>query len=266
MSLDLARFHKTFFEESFENLETMEQALLCLDVAAVDAEVINTIFRAAHSIKGGAATFGFAAVASFTHHAETLLDQMRSGARPLAQADVDLLLRAGDCMRNLLVAAREGADADVRQVAEVQSELERTLSITSPGAAPAVGAPTAIPAGNGWRIRFAPPADLFASGNDPVRILRAVADGAEALHQSQRLVQCRLHVLHHFTEGIIQLLWQFQLRNDRWRTRLLRTSSCRQGTKNQGRQKISHHTLRKNSEPKVSMCRLECKDSAQENT
>ncbi len=181
MSLDLARFHKTFFEESFENLETMEQALLCLDIAAVDAEVINTIFRAAHSIKGGAATFGFAAVASFTHHAETLLDQMRSGARPLAQADIDLLLRAGDCMRNLLVAARDGAEADVRQVAEVQAELERTLLTPSPGApagAPpaADGVAVAAPAGNGWRIRFAPHPDLFASGNDPVRILRAVAD------------------------------------------------------------------------------------------
>ena len=186
MSLDLARFHKTFFEESFENLETMEQALLCLDVAAFDSEVINTIFRAAHSIKGGAATFGFAAVASFTHHAETLLDQMRSGARALSQPDIDLLLRAGDAMRGLLVAARDGGDADVQAVAGVQQELESTLSRKSVLAVPgsAEKAPASAPVvAQGWHIHFAPKPDLFRSGNDPLRILRAVAALGEAQTQ-----------------------------------------------------------------------------------
>jgi two-component system chemotaxis sensor kinase CheA len=175
MSLDLARFHKTFFEESFENLETMEQALLRLDIAAFDAEVINTIFRAAHSIKGGAATFGFAAVASFTHHAETLLDQMRSGARALAQADIDLLLRAGDTMRSLLTAARDVTEIDAAQVAQVQADLETALSIKP--AAPVVTAPAAAVAkAEGWQITFAPKPDLFRSGNDPLRIIRAVSE------------------------------------------------------------------------------------------
>ena len=179
MSLDLARFHKTFFEESFENLETMEQALLRLDVAAFDAEVINTIFRAAHSIKGGAATFGFSAVASFTHHAETLLDLMRSGARALAQSDVDLLLRAGDTMRGLLTAARDGGDADVNQVAQVQADLEGALSgkpaVAHDKSPTTTATDTAAPA-LGWRIRFAPKPDLFRSGNDPLRILRALGE------------------------------------------------------------------------------------------
>lgn len=176
MSLDLARFHKTFFEESFENLETMEQALLRLDVAAFDAEVINTIFRAAHSIKGGAATFGFSAVASFTHHAETLLDQMRSGARALAQSDIDLLLRAGDTMRGLLTAARDGGDADVQQVAEVQADLERALSGEPAAPSTKVAPAPEAPAPTGWRVAFAPKPDLFRSGNDPLRILRALAE------------------------------------------------------------------------------------------
>ncbi len=183
MSLDLARFHKTFFEESFENLETMEQALLRLDIAAFDAEVINTIFRAAHSIKGGAATFGFAAVASFTHHAETLLDQMRSGARALAQADVDLLLRAGDTMRSLLVAARDDSEIDARQVAQVQADLETALSgkpASKPAAvAAAEAAPVSLQAQAGWRVSFAPKPDLFRSGNDPLRIIRALSELGE---------------------------------------------------------------------------------------
>ena len=173
MSLDLARFHKTFFEESFENLEIMEQALLRLDVSAFDAEVINTIFRAAHSIKGGAATFGFSAVASFTHHAETLLDLMRSGARALAQPDIELLLRSGDVMRGLLTAARDGGDADVQLVAQVQAELESAL--TKKPAITVAATPVAVETVRGWHIAFAPKPDLFRSGNDPARILRALS-------------------------------------------------------------------------------------------
>ena len=80
MSIDISQFHQTFFDESFEGLEAMEAALLQLTPGASDAETVNTIFRAAHSIKGGAGTFGFAEVAHFTHDLETLLDQVRSVA------------------------------------------------------------------------------------------------------------------------------------------------------------------------------------------
>jgi len=173
MNLDLERFHKTFFEESFENLDLAEAALLRLDVAVFDAETINTIFRAAHSIKGGAATFGFSAVAEFTHHAETLLDLMRSGKRQLAQPDIDLLLRAVDTLHGLLGAARDGSAANLAQVAEVQQALEAALS--RPSVVPPAATIAAAPAASGWRIRFAPKPDLFRSGNDPLRIFRALA-------------------------------------------------------------------------------------------
>ena len=79
MDLDLAQFHATFFDESFEALDSMEAALLKLDVGAPSPEGINTVFRVAHSIKGGAGMFGFKDVASFTHTLETLLDELRSG-------------------------------------------------------------------------------------------------------------------------------------------------------------------------------------------
>ncbi len=78
MTLDLTQFHDAFFEESFEALDSMEAALLKLDLGAPDAELINTIFRVAHSIKGGSATFGFTEIASFTHSLETLLDELRA--------------------------------------------------------------------------------------------------------------------------------------------------------------------------------------------
>ena len=75
MSIDLSQFHQVFFEESFEGLDIMESGLLELDPNAVDNETVNSIFRAAHSIKGGSATFGFNHVAEFTHVMETLLDE-----------------------------------------------------------------------------------------------------------------------------------------------------------------------------------------------
>ncbi|MGE3772429.1 MAG: Hpt domain-containing protein, partial [Gammaproteobacteria bacterium] len=77
MSVDISQFHQVFFEESFEGLEIMESGLLALGVGEPDLEAINTIFRAAHSIKGGSGTFGFTAIGEFTHVMETLLDQMR---------------------------------------------------------------------------------------------------------------------------------------------------------------------------------------------
>ena len=80
MSIDISQFLDVFYEESFEGLAVMEQGLLGLDPDAVDGETINAIFRAAHSIKGGAGTFGLNEVSEFTHTMETLLDQIRDGA------------------------------------------------------------------------------------------------------------------------------------------------------------------------------------------
>ncbi|HVT34312.1 MAG TPA: chemotaxis protein CheW [Nevskiaceae bacterium] len=175
MSLDLSRFHQTFFEESREGLDTMESALLKLDIGRADSEVINTIFRAAHSIKGGAATFGFSSVAEYTHGVETLLDQMRSGKRAVTQPDVDLLLRAVDVLRGLLAAASDGSPLDTQAIAASQAELKATLSGgAASAAAPAAAAATSA-AGGRWHIRFAPHADLFASGNDPLLILRELS-------------------------------------------------------------------------------------------
>jgi len=85
MSIDMAQFHQVFFEESFEGLEVMESGLLNLDMGDVDDEAINTIFRAAHSIKGGSGTFGFTSVSDFTHVMETLLDEMRDGRRQVTK-------------------------------------------------------------------------------------------------------------------------------------------------------------------------------------
>ena len=168
--IDLSRFHQTFFDESVEGLDTMESALLKLGAENADSDTVNTIFRAAHSIKGGAATFGFTAMAGFTHHVETLLDRMRAGSHVISGAEIDLLLRAVDALRGLLAAVRGDASADISTVGDLQSELERVLKLGSAPTGPAKAA-TATATTEGWLIRFAPLPELFASGNDPLRIL-----------------------------------------------------------------------------------------------
>jgi two-component system chemotaxis sensor kinase CheA len=109
--IDLTQFYQVFFEEAGENLEAMEQKLLELDLSAADDEELNAIFRCAHSVKGGAATFGFSDVAELTHQMETLLDKLRRHElQPTAQM-VDVLLEAGDALKALL-ARHQGSGAD----------------------------------------------------------------------------------------------------------------------------------------------------------
>ena len=174
MSVDISQFHQVFFEESFEGLEVMETGLLQLGVGEPDLEAINTIFRAAHSIKGGSGTFGFSAISEFTHVMETLLDEMRAGKRLVTREVVDVLLEGVDRLRGLLGAARDGTVADVEDIAATSRRLEEQLKgaaalATAPAAEP--GAVVA-PAISGWRVRFVPAPHLFQTGNDPARLLR----------------------------------------------------------------------------------------------
>jgi two-component system chemotaxis sensor kinase CheA len=99
---DLTQFYGVFFEEAGENLASMENMLVEIDVEQASDEELNAIFRVAHSIKGGAATFGFTDVTVLTHELETLLDRVRRHEIPLTRAMVDLLLQAGDALRALL--------------------------------------------------------------------------------------------------------------------------------------------------------------------
>ena len=109
--IDLSQFFQVFFEEAGENLQTMEQMLLELDVAAADDEELNAIFRCAHSVKGGAATFGFTDVAALTHQMEALLDKLRRHELAPTTEMVDVLLTAGDALKSLL--ARHQGTGDV---------------------------------------------------------------------------------------------------------------------------------------------------------
>ncbi len=185
MALDLAQFHDAFFDESFEALDTMEAALLKLNVGAPEPEIIGTIFRVAHSIKGGSATFGFAEVASFTHTCETLLDELRGNRMQVTRAITDLLLKSVDLMREMLRAVQHKQPIDAQRMADVQFDLELAIvQKSAPVAVVAAAAPTPVAAPapsraasvHRWRIQFRPYPQLFAHGNDPLRMLRELAD------------------------------------------------------------------------------------------
>jgi two-component system chemotaxis sensor kinase CheA len=189
MTLDLAQFHDAFFDESFEALDTMEAALLKLNVGAPEPEIVNTIFRVAHSIKGGSATFGFAEVASFTHTCETLLDELRGNRMQVTRAITDLLLKSVDIMREMLRAVQHKQPIDAQRVADLQFDLELAIvQNKAPAAAAVVSAQVAAiesatlasadraSSVHRWRIQFRPYPQLFAHGNDPLRMLRELAD------------------------------------------------------------------------------------------
>lgn len=149
---DLSQFYQIFFEEAGENLDQMEQMLLNLNLETADDEELNGIFRCAHSVKGGAATFGFADVAELTHQMESLLDRLRRHEIQPNAAMVDVLLESADASRGLLARHQAGGEGDAPPTAD----LVRRISVLAAGggaaeapvkpvSAPVVAAPAPPP-------------------------------------------------------------------------------------------------------------------------
>ncbi len=176
MSIDITQFHQTFFEESFEGLDIMESGLLDLDIGAVDNDTINAIFRAAHSIKGGSATFGFTNIATFTHAMETLLDEIRDGHRSVSTEIVEVLLQSVDCLRDMITAQRDEEEPDGERITQLQQALDGLLgkenedseddSLGGSQNKHDDGAPRE------WDISFTPHPHLLKTGNDPALLFR----------------------------------------------------------------------------------------------
>ncbi|MDF2182575.1 chemotaxis protein CheA [Neptuniibacter sp. CAU 1671] len=179
MSIDLSQFVATFLEESYEGLEVMESSLLNLEAA--DDETINTIFRAAHSIKGGAGTFGFNDVAHFTHVVETLLDEIRNGKQAVTPVLVNLLLESVDCIRALLEAAQDGPDAEMDKIEDVRARLKDSLAGESAAAAAPAASESAatVAQAKRWQIEFIPNADMLQAGHEPIFMFEALAQLGE---------------------------------------------------------------------------------------
>lgn len=152
---DLTQFYQIFFEEAGENLDQMEQMLLNLDLSEANDEELNGIFRCAHSIKGGSATFGFSDVAELTHKMESLLDRLRRHEIKAIPEMVDVLLESADASRSLLARHQAGGEGDVLPTADLVARISRLAAgegaqaaasaAPVPAPAPAVAAPAPAP-------------------------------------------------------------------------------------------------------------------------
>lgn len=173
MTIDMEQFKGTFVEESLEGLDIMESVLLEMRPGESDPEAIDNIFRAAHSIKGGSATFGLEAIANFTHVVETLLDEIRNGERTVTQEAIVLFLSSVDCIRELLSADQSNQPVDQTHIDQVKSGLDKMLgSSTEAGDDSSEADNSSENQGAGWEIYFKPFPNMLQSGNDVVRMFR----------------------------------------------------------------------------------------------
>ncbi|BDC39880.1 chemotaxis protein CheA [Paraburkholderia terrae] len=168
MTLDITQFYQTFFDEADELLAQMEQLLLNLDVGHPDPEDLAAIFRAAHSIKGGAATFGFTALTETTHILESLLDRARNNEIVLRKDMIDTFLETKDVLSGQLADYRASAEPDAATAAAICAKLEQ-LHKESSAAAPAAAAPAA-----------AAPQAAAVQGHTPEHVVEQAAQAVEA--------------------------------------------------------------------------------------
>lgn len=167
----------TFFEEASEALAQLESGLLALESGSGDPEeIVNDVFRAAHSIKGGAGTFGLKDVAEIAHVAETVLDRIRSGQRTPTPEAIAMLLDGVDVLRSLLNASRDGTASDTARVQAMHQRLSAQVLRESlaPPRMPEFDVSLA-PNQQHFAIEFTPLLHMLETGNDAVLLLKELA-------------------------------------------------------------------------------------------
>ena len=182
------RFIEEFYHEAEELLSGVEDAVLDIEENPGDKEAINRLFRAMHTIKGSGSMFGFDAIAEFTHHVETALDNVRNGTVPVTKTLIDLILVSRDRITAMLADVNgDGPPSDPREGEEIIASLKALFS--SDGVEPPVEefpketperapVPTKPVQRNEavYRIRVSPDPDIFSTGMDPVMLLYDLAD------------------------------------------------------------------------------------------
>ena len=183
--IDLSQFYQVFFEEAGENLDRMEQQLLEVDIESADDEELNSIFRCAHSVKGGAATFGFADVAELTHQMETLLDKLRRHELAPTAAMVDVLLQAGDALRAQLARHQGGGGPEI-DTTELLFAIRALVAGETPPVPAAPIAPTSVLAAPVAETASAAPAP---PGSAQARVIELRVGPLEKPEQANNLVE-----------------------------------------------------------------------------
>jgi two-component system chemotaxis sensor kinase CheA len=187
---DTEDYQALFFAECGELLGDLQEQLDRLMEGDRDPEIVNAAFRAVHSVKGGAAAFGFDALIGFAHVFETVMDGCRSGDLALSPEVVNLLLRSGDVMETLVEQARDGCDIDEEHVLRVRQELEELTGreaaedgadpdaeAQGQAAGPAEESEEAGPAAaRELTVLLRPGPDFIPAGHDPLRVVRAARE------------------------------------------------------------------------------------------
>jgi two-component system chemotaxis sensor kinase CheA len=211
MSIDMSQFYQVFFDETAEHLASMEALLLALDLDALDADQLNAIFRAAHSIKGGSGTFGFTDLAKVTHVLETLLDRVRKNEITLTRDMVDVFLQAGDVLRGLLEAHQNGSIANESASIAICARLERLTAEGSPQAIPRA-APKSPPAvAPTYQIQFANTVAAFPDETHLKNLLGELGNIGKINDQQITAETVTLSLTAHTTEVALREIFSFFL-------------------------------------------------------
>ena len=184
---DLTQFYQVFFEEAAENLDQMEQMLLNLDLTQANDEELNGIFRCAHSIKGGSATFGFTDVAELTHKMESLLDRLRRHEITPIPEMVDALLESADASRSLLARHQAGGAGEAVPTGDLVRRIVDLAAGNRPNAAPATAtAAVAAPAPQA-PVKEAAPAPALTNGERLLQLKIGPVENLEAVDAIKEL-------------------------------------------------------------------------------
>ncbi len=201
----------TFLDEADEHLAALEHGLLKCSDGTPDVDLLNAVFRAAHSIKGGSGLFGFEAITRLTHALEQLLDRLRKGQLPVTRERIDLLLAAVDGLTGLLAAARDGSAAASVVPADTIRELNDAAGVTQAAAVVTIAVlPRAV--SNVYRLEVTPGPHLLTNGMDPFLLLRNLGKRGTVLAVSADLDG--LPDLDHLVADRCYVKWSVTIRSD----------------------------------------------------
>ena len=174
--LDKSKLLQIFIEECDENLRSMETDTLCLEADLKDKDALSAVFRAIHSIKGGAMSFGMSEVASFSHSLEEMLDGMRKGSVPVTGERTSLILAAADCLKKMLAAQKGQGEVDPSVPANILVriyEISKGKAVASPApvSMSKTAAPHSLSFANGVHVKYHPNPLCLSRGEDPLLAL-----------------------------------------------------------------------------------------------
>jgi two-component system chemotaxis sensor kinase CheA len=221
--IDIKRFNQVFFDECAEHLAEMEQILISLSDRQPDNEELNAIFRAAHSIKGGAGIFGFDDMTIVTHVMESLLDQLRRNEISFRVDMIDLFLEAGDVISMQLAGHREGAEVRKGAIEEVIRKLQQLIDASALQIEPCEQAPAEHPSPavqvaqrvpappSSYELVFTPDPDIFRRGIRMESIITELSELAEPGEFASRAAFPELRALEDFDPESCITRWHFTL-------------------------------------------------------